>query len=50
MRYEGVVIRGGAVLYRSRPLYCRHTAFAAAADWAEAHGKIDDTVTTQERR
>jgi hypothetical protein len=50
MRYEGVVIVEGAVIYRTRPMYRQDYAFAEAADWADVNGYWDATVTTQPRK
>lgn len=50
MRYEGVVIRAGAVVYRTRPMVRRDWAFAEALDWIKARALPDADATTQECR
>lgn len=49
MRYEGVVIQNGSVIYRTRPMVRREWAFAEALEWIEAQGLTDADASTQER-
>jgi hypothetical protein len=48
-RHEGVVIRDGVVIYRTRPMTRQDWAFAEALDWIAAHDVTDADASTETR-
>jgi hypothetical protein len=48
-RHEGLVIRNGFVIYRTRPMTRKDWAFAEALDWIAERGMTDADASTETR-